>query len=145
MAKKSMKSVAKLMADLDLCMFTTISGRGMTASRPMSNNSDVEYNGESFFFTWGKAKLAKDIEKNAHVNLTFTGSKRFQKIFISVSGNAKVIKDREKMRDHWNKDLEIWFDKGIDTPGIAMIQVKAKHIKYWHGREEGEVKVNSKS
>lgn len=140
MAKKtSLKAMAKMMADLDLCMFTTVAARGMTASRPMSNNGDADYDGNSYFFTWAKSKLARDVDKNKHVSLAFAGSKRLRKLFVSVSGLGKVITDREKMRDHWNKDLEIWFDKGIDTPGIAMIEVKAKHIKYWHGRDEGEV------
>jgi general stress protein 26 len=140
MAKKSMKALAKLMADLDLCMLTTVAARGMTSSRPMSNNGDVEYDGNSYFFTWAKSQMARDIVNNPHVNLSFVGSKRFQKIFVSVAGKAKVIKDRRFMEDHWNKDLEIWFKKGLDTPGLAMIHVKANSIKYWHGREEGEVK-----
>lgn len=139
--KTSMKSVAKMMADIDLCMFTTVASRGMTASRPMSNNSDVDYNGDSYFFTWSKSKLARDIIKNPHVSLSFISSKMFRKLFVSVSGKAKLITDRRKMVDHWNKDLEIWFDKGIETPGIAMIHVKATHVKYWKGLEEGEVKV----
>lgn len=139
--KASMKSVAKMMADIDLCMFTTVASRGMTASRPMSNNSDVDYNGNSYFFTWSKSKLVRDITKNPHVSLAFIGSKFFKKVFVSVSGKANVITDRRKMVDHWNKDLEIWFDKGIETPGVAMIHVKASHVKFWKGHEEAEVKL----
>ncbi len=140
MAKKpSLKSIAKLMSKLDLCMMTTITPRGLTASRPMSNNGDVKYNGKSYFFTEGKSHVAKEILKNKHVGLSFISNGILKKTFVSVSGNAKLIKDREKMREHWNKDLEIWFDKGIETPGITMIEVDAKHIKYWSGREEGEL------
>lgn len=145
MAKKtSLKQMAKMMADLDLCMFTTVAGRGMTASRPMSNNGDADYDGSSYFFTWAKSKLVRDITKNPHVSLSFVGSKRFKKLFISVTAKAKIIKTRAKMEPHWNKDLEIWFEDGLDTPGIAMIEVQASHIKYWYGMEEGEVKIASK-
>ena len=139
MAKKaSLKSIAKLMRKLDLCMFTTITARGLTASRPMSTNGDVQYNGKSIFFTEGKSHIAKEIAKNKHVGLSFIGIGARKKTFVSVSGNAKLIKDREKMREHWSKEIESWFDNGIDTPGITMIEVDAKHIKYWSGREQGE-------
>ena len=37
--------------------------------------------------------------------------------------------------------LDNWFDKGVDTPGIVLIQVKAKRVTYWKGRDEGEVKL----
>ncbi|RYZ69079.1 MAG: pyridoxamine 5'-phosphate oxidase [Proteobacteria bacterium] len=141
MARKSMKDVAKLMADLDICMLTTVMARGVTASRPMSNNGDVEYKGDSYFFTWAKSKMAKDIQKNKNVSLSMQGKKMFKPLLISVSGEAELIKDREVMEEHWNKDLEIYFRKGLDTPGIVMIHVRAKHIKYWHGGDEGEVKV----
>lgn len=137
--KKSLKAVAKIMSDLDLCMFTTVTARGIAASRPMSNNGDVEYDGKSYFFTWAKSRTAKDVAKDPHVNLSFVGSKRFKKIYVSVSGKAKLIKDREVMREHWNKDLEIWFKDGIETRGLVMIEVDATHIKYWHGMEEGEL------
>lgn len=144
MAKKSMKEVAKIMADMDICMLTTIKGRDITTSRPMSNNGDVRYDGKSYFFTDDKSKMVKDIKKNKHVSLSFAGRKRSKPLMISVVGDAKLVNDRSLMKEHWTKDLNIWFKDGIETPGIVMIQVHAKRIKYWHGNKEGEVKVASK-
>ena len=37
--------------------------------------------------------------------------------------------------------LDRWFEKGIDTPGIVLIKVKATRITFWDGEEEGEVAV----
>jgi general stress protein 26 len=138
MAKTSLKEVSKKMKNLDLCMMTTVTKNGMTAARPMSNNGDVDYDGNSYFFTWNKSQLVKDLKKDSHVSLSFNGAK---KLFVSVSGKAKIIKDQSKMEPHWVPDLEKWFENGIETPGLVMIQVKAKHIKYWQGEEEGEVKL----
>jgi len=42
-------------------------------------------------------------------------------------------------RRHWTSDLDKWFDKGVDTPGIVLIKVKANRVTYWKGRDEGEV------
>ncbi|MBC7387424.1 MAG: pyridoxamine 5'-phosphate oxidase family protein [Cryobacterium sp.] len=138
MAKKSLKEISKKMRNVDLCMMTTITSSGMTASRPMSNNGDVEYDGNSYFFTWEKSRLIKDLKKNNHVNLSFKGKKD---LFISVAGKAKLVHSRTKMEKHWVKDLDVWFEDGLDTPGIVMIHVLAKHVKYWQKEEEGEVKL----
>jgi general stress protein 26 len=31
------------------------------------------------------------------------------------------------------------FEKGVDTPDIILIKMKASRATYWKGREEGEV------
>lgn len=143
MARTSLQELSKKMKKLDLCMMTTITSRGMAASRPMSNNRDVEYDGTSYFFTEAKSHVVKDLEKNKHVNLSFTGNKSFlpkgAQIWVSVAGTAKLVKNRAKMEAHWNPDLEKWFKDGLDTPGIVMIEVKARRIKFWEREKEGEV------
>ncbi len=45
------------------------------------------------------------------------------------------------MEEHWLTELKQWFKDGIDTPGIILIQVVGKRIKYWQRDEEGEVKI----
>jgi general stress protein 26 len=77
MAKKSLHEVSQKLRNLDLCMMTTIT----------KNNGDVEYDGNSYFFTWRKSRLAKDLKKNSHVNLAFNGKKA---LFVSVAGKAKL-------------------------------------------------------
>jgi general stress protein 26 len=136
--EKSLGAVSKKMQKLDICMMTTKSKTGQLSSRPMSNNGDVEYNGNSFFFTYEGAKTVKDITENAAVNLSFAGPKD---LYISIVGTAKLIRTKAKMEEHWLKELEQWFKDGLDTEGIVMIHVKAKRIKYWQNEEEGEVHV----
>ncbi|KAA0991370.1 pyridoxamine 5'-phosphate oxidase family protein [Dyadobacter aurulentus] len=137
MAEKTLQDVAEIMKDLDICMLTTTTSNGMLASRPMSNNRQVEYDGNSHFFTWEGSRMVSDIEMDNGVNLSFQGG---QDIFISITGRADVTRSREKMEEHWVEELDAWFEEGLDTPGLAMITVAAKQIKYWQGEEEGEVK-----
>ena len=137
MAEKTLKDVAEIMKDLDICMLTTTTSNGTLASRPMSNNRQVEYDGNSHFFTWEGSRMVSDIEMDNGVNLSFQGG---QDIFISITGKADVTRSREKMEEYWVEELEDWFEEGLDTPGLAMISVAAKHIKYWQGQDEGEVK-----
>ncbi|WP_031530550.1 pyridoxamine 5'-phosphate oxidase family protein [Dyadobacter crusticola] len=138
MEDKTLKDVAEIMKDLDICMLTTTTSNGMLVSRPMSNNRQVEYDGNSYFFTWEGSRMVSDIEMDSGVNLSFNGD---NDIFISIAGKADVTRTREKMEEHWVEELEAWFEDGLDTPGIAMISVAAKQIKYWQGEEEGELKL----
>ncbi|MES2745544.1 MAG: pyridoxamine 5'-phosphate oxidase family protein [Bdellovibrionota bacterium] len=136
----SLKSIAEKMKDIDVCMMTTVTTRGSTSSRPMSNNREVEYDGTSYFFAEVDSLVATDIKNNDHVTLSAQHNKMLgADTYISVSGKGKVITDRAEMEKHWNKDVEIYFADGLDSPNIAMIEVKAEHIKLWEGAKESEL------
>ena len=136
MANKKMKELSRKMKKLDICLLTTQKGRGTLYSRPMSNNGDVEYDGNSYFFSFEDSSAVQQITKKPAVSLGFEGPKN---LFITVSGTAKLIRTKSKMEDHWQKQLQRWFPEGLDTPGIVMIHVKAKQIKYWQNEDQGEI------
>lgn len=136
MEKNNLKDISSKMRNLDICMMTTHSRNGVLASRPMSNNGDVEYDGNSYFFTYKESDVVEHIEANDNVNLSFCGQKN---LYISVVGKAKLTEDKTELKEHWVKELNNWFKDGLETPGITMIHVKAITIKYWQGEDEGEV------
>lgn len=45
------------------------------------------------------------------------------------------------MAQHWVKDLERWFEQGVDTPGLVLIHVRAIRVHYWDGEDQGEIAV----
>ncbi len=141
MEKNNLKDISSKMRNLSICMMTTHSRSGVLASRPMSNNGDVEYDGNSYFFTYKESDVVEHIEVNENVNLSFCGQKN---LYISVVGKANLIQDKIELKEHWVKELNNWFKDGIETPGITMIHVKASTIKYWQGEDEGEVNFISK-
>ncbi len=144
MTTMTLSELSEEMRDIDFAMLTTHSDGGAIASRPMSNNGDVEYKGSSFFFTDEDTLMVKDITDAPKVALTFTGKKGLlgkPPIFIAVQGEAELIRDKAVFALHWTKDLERWFKDGVNTPGIVMIKVNAKTIHYWKGEEEAEIAV----
>jgi general stress protein 26 len=144
MADKTLQDLSKEMSDIDFCMLSTKAEGGQIGARPMSNNGDVEYKGDSYFFSYGDATTVSDIERDPKVGLSFQGKKGLlgkPPIFISVEGQAELIRDKAAFREHWVSDLDYWFDDGIDTPGIVLIKVHANRIHYWDGRDEGELRV----
>ncbi|TDK31801.1 pyridoxamine 5'-phosphate oxidase [Rhizobium deserti] len=136
MSGMNLSEIAEKMRDIDIAMLSTHTEGGAIAARPMSNNRDVDYDGDSYYFTWEQSRMVEDIERQPKVSLTFQGSKTFS---VAVEGNAEVVRDKSEFQEHWTPDLDHWFDDGIETKGIAMIKVHAERIHYWDGEEDGEI------
>ena len=140
---KSIEEISDRMAGIDIAILSTHTQNGQIANRPMSNNGDVKYDGTSYYFTYEQARTVTDIQANPKVALGFTGPGGIfaDAIYIAVEGVAELIRDRTVFRNHWTSDLDRWFEKGIDTPGMVLIKVKATRVTFWDGEEEGEVAV----
>jgi general stress protein 26 len=144
MGELTLSDIAEKMKDIDFCMLTTVTDDGTLSSRPMSNNRDVDYDGDSWFFAYDDARFIQDVRANDQVGLTFAGDKSLlgkPGIFIAVEGKASLITDRLAFEEHWIDDMERWFPQGIETPGIALLKVHASRVHYWDGEEEGKVKI----
>lgn len=139
----SLQDVSEAMRDIDLCMLTSKTAAGDLESRPMSNNRKVDYDGDSWFFADRSSSAAQEIARDPDVNLAFSRLPGLltKPFFLSVTGKAELVDDRAEMERHWDKDVELWFKDGLDTPGLVMIHVKAERLKYWDGNEEGEIRL----
>ncbi|MDQ2863376.1 MAG: pyridoxamine 5'-phosphate oxidase family protein [Bacteroidota bacterium] len=138
MEKAKLEDIASKMRKLDICMMITNAKESGIVSRPMSNNGDVEYDGNSYFFSQEESNVVKELKAYNKVNLTFQGA---HQLYISIAGKADLITDKAALEEHWLDELEKWFEDGVNTPGIIMIHVKAENIKFWHKEEQGEIKL----
>jgi general stress protein 26 len=144
---KTLADISEAMRDIDFCVLTTRAQDGSIGGRPMSNNREVEFEGTSWFFTYDYHRSAQDIERDPSVGLSYQGKAGLLGVvgkpgmFIHVEGEAKLVKDKAKFQEHWDRELDLWFKQGVDTPGLVLIEVLAKRIHYWDGMEEGEVKL----
>jgi general stress protein 26 len=144
MSEMSLPEISKKMKDIDFVMFTTRTEDGAIKARPMSNNGEVEYDGDSFFFTLDDHELVSDIKLDPNVGLSLQGQKGLlgkPPFFLSIEGRADLIRDKSAFVEHWTSGLDHWFEKGADTPGLALIKVHAKRIHYWNGDYQGEIRV----
>ncbi|AJC83739.1 UNVERIFIED_ORG: general stress protein 26 [Rhizobium etli] len=142
MASMTLEDLSSHLKKIDFCMFSTNAGSGRISSRPMSNNGDVEYDGDSWFFSYEETRKIAEIESNRDVSLTFTAPPSLlgkPGIFIAIEGVASLVRERAAFEEHWVADLKRWFPEGIDTPGIVLIKVSASSIQYWDGEDNGEV------
>lgn len=136
MVQLTLATLAEKMKDIDFAMLSTHADGGQIGARPMSNNRDVAYGGDSYYFTTEDAMMVKDIQRDPRVGLSFHGQTG---LFIAVEGHADLIRDRDAFAAHWNGDLQHWFADGPDTPGLVMIKVHAERAHIWDGEDEGEL------
>lgn len=133
----NLEQLAELMREIDTCLLCTTTEGGVPAARPMSNNRQVAYDGTNWFFTWEKSRMARDVQRDSKVMVTYSGNPG---LWVAVQGDAQLVDDRDTLAKHWDPELERWFGQGIDTPGITLIKVTATRITYWtyeHG--DGEI------
>jgi general stress protein 26 len=139
---KTLADLAEKMRDIDFAMLSTHTEGGAIGARPMSNNREVEYDGDSYYFTWDNARMVQDIAADPKVSLSFLGSSGLlglRPFFVAVEGTAEIVRNKVAFAEHWSKGLDRWFEQGPDTPGVAMIRVHASRIHYWDGEDEGEL------
>lgn len=144
MGDKSLADLAEKMKDIDFTVLSTKTSSGAIAARPMSNNRQVDYDGDSYFFTCDETGTVTDIEGDPQVGLAYqakSGMLGMRPFFLTIEGRAELIRDKSRFAEHWTKDLDRWFKEGIDTPGLTLIKVAAQRLHYWDGYDEGEIKL----
>lgn len=138
---KTLAELAEMMKDIDFAMLSTHSDGGTIAARPMSNNRDVDYDGNNWFFACDDTRLFSDIAANPSVGLSFQGKAGLlgmKPVFVHIEGRAELIRDKAAFEAHWTKDLSLWFKDGIDTPGLTLVKVRGVRAHYWDGQDQGE-------
>ncbi|MEY9833776.1 hypothetical protein ABIA25_005654 [Sinorhizobium fredii] len=71
MSSLTLCDIAKKLKKIDFCMMATRASSGAIANRPMSNNGDVEYDGDSWFFSFEETHKVSEIIRDPQVALAF--------------------------------------------------------------------------
>lgn len=109
-------------------MFTTVDSQGSLVSRPMTSQ-EMDAAGNLWFFTSTTAELWEDIVAHPHVNLGFAEPK--DNVYVSISGRAERVVDREKIKAMWNPAVQAWYPHGPDDPHVVLVRVVAQAAEYW--------------
>ena len=139
--KQHLTHIAEAMKAIDFVMLNTHTKDGQIGARPMSNNQEVDYDGDSYYFTWEDCLMVDDIKRDPKVGLSLQGrgeQSGAPGIFISIEGKAEIVRDKTTFEKHWSPDLERWFEDGIETEGMVLLHVHATRAAYWDGDTEAD-------
>lgn len=134
--KQATSSIAALMRDIDLCMLTTHAGDALH-TRPMSNNGEVEFDGDLWFFSDRDSRKVQEIGKDARVLVSFAEAE--QGIWLALEGRASIVTDVAKKQELWLEELERWFENGPEDESVVLIKVNAERAEHWGSKGDGIV------
>ncbi|MEH1828758.1 MAG: pyridoxamine 5'-phosphate oxidase family protein [Nostoc sp.] len=126
---QQIKKLHELIKDIDYGMFTTVDDDGSLHSYPMSKSGEINSESILWFFTYADSHKVTEIEHHKQVNVSFSSPE--QQRYVSISGTAQLVEDRNKLRELWKPELQTWFPKGLDEPNIALLKVNINQVNYW--------------
>jgi general stress protein 26 len=124
-----LEKLRDMIKDIDFCMLTTIDDEGDPHSRPMSSNGDIDENGDLWFFTNASSLKVSEVKQSPKVNVSFADPENQR--YVSVTGTATVVRDRQKIDELWRPAFKMWFPEGKDDPDIALLKVSLEKGEYW--------------
>ena len=119
---------AILIKGINIAMLTTVRSDGSLRSRPMATQ-EAEFDGTLWFFTLAAPPQVGPVEEEGQVNVSYVDS--VENRYISVSGRAALVLDRQKIEALWKPSLVAWFPKGLADPQLALLRVDAENGAYW--------------
>jgi general stress protein 26 len=125
------------MRDLDICMLSTTDGGGVEM-RPMSNNSQVEFDGDTWFFARRDSAKVRQIEADPNVGIGYIATERGT--WIAMEAEAEIVDDEQQKRDRWFDELARWFEHGPEDPEVVLIRASATRVRAWGGEDELDIR-----
>lgn len=104
--KSELEKFYALVEAIEIAMMTTRRPDGHLEARAMANQKKAAGADLWFVTSEGTGKL-RDLESDPHVNLSYFKDGTME--WISVSGIAKLSRDRQKIRELYASDWKAWF------------------------------------
>jgi general stress protein 26 len=120
------KHFGEIVARFSTAMLVTRTPEGALRARPLTV-AGSEPDGTMYFSTSLEAPKVHEIEADAHVVVTLQSDKAYG----SLSGTARLSRDRSLIERLWKESWKVWFPKGKDDPSLAILIVTATAAEYW--------------
>ena len=120
--------LTELIGGMKIAMLTTITDDGRLWTRPITTHGPT-FDGDLWFLTRRSSPKADEVQKHRQVSLSY--ARPGDNTYISLSGTAEVVVDRQKAQELWDPSYQGWFPGGPDDPDLAMIRVRVERAEYW--------------
>ncbi|QJW98730.1 pyridoxamine 5'-phosphate oxidase family protein [Frigoriglobus tundricola] len=124
-----------LLAEFGTAMLVTRTGEGQLRARPMAL-AELEPDGTLWFLTDRHSAKVDELGRDPHVGVTMQSQTRF----VSVSGRAAPVEDRERVSRLWKLEWKVWFPGGPDDPNLVLLRVSVDAGEYWDNGGTGGLK-----
>lgn len=126
--EEAIKKIKDFAEDIKVCMFCTKVTDVPFRTRPMST-LDVDDEGNLWFFSSKASDKNDEIKSDETVQLLY--AKNSNSHFLTITGNAQVVKDQKKIDELWNPLAKTWFPGGKEDPDLCVVKVTPHEAYYW--------------
>ncbi len=123
-----MSKLSEMIKNIKVAMLTTRQQDGSLHSCPMITQGK-QFERTLWFFTAMNSEKCDEVASKSEVNISYADPSTNR--YVSVSGRAKLVRDRNKMQELWSPLIKAWFPKGLVDPDLGLLQVTVDHAEYW--------------
>jgi general stress protein 26 len=123
--------VYDILKSFSTAMFVTTGPSGRPEARPMHVARVEDEAGDIWFFTGRGATLVEEIKAETTVLLAFQNE---NSAYLSLRGKARLVEDRNRIKEMWKEPYRIWFPGGAEDPDVALVAVNPIDAEYWDNR-----------
>jgi general stress protein 26 len=128
--EENVRKLRDMIKGIEFAMLTTAEDDGSLRCRPMLT-LDAEFDGDLYFFTKVSAPKVDEVERDRHVCVSYVAPE--DQRYVSMSGLARLLRDRAKMEELWVSALIPWFPDGLKDPDLALLWISVTQAEYWQG------------
>jgi general stress protein 26 len=132
--EKKLDELGDLIGDMKVALMTTRRADGSLVTRPMATQEHGRL-ADLWFVTSNETHKLDELRADPNVCLGYYDDDSTE--WVSVSGTATLLQDREKIRELYKPDWKAYFDDqggnrdgGPDDPRLALICVDAHSVHY---------------
>lgn len=135
MTEDELQTIQSIMKDARFATVTTRGVDGKLYSRPLAVLSH-DFEGTVWFFTPDPSPKTEEVRRDPNVNVAYADGASH----VSLSGTASITRDQALIDEFWNPWAESWFEGGRQDPSVALLQVDASSVEFWHVDKPGVVR-----
>ncbi len=119
-----------LLRKFDTGVLVTQAGNNQLHGRPMAvaQLEELPRGLDIWFITGYDTPKMDEIRSNEQVLVTF---QRGNDQFVSLYGQAELLRDPAKVDELWKEPFKLWFPEGKTDPNLVLIRVHAQQGEYW--------------
>jgi general stress protein 26 len=142
---KKIEELYSLVEGIENAMLTSRRFDGTLISRPMATQ-EKRPRVDFWFVTSTETHKVDEIEAQPEVNLAYYNNKSRE--WVSVSGTARIVTDRDLIRTLYKADWKAWFgdeggvrNGGPNDPRLVLIEIEAHEATYLKSNEPRAVQL----
>ena len=124
----------RLVEGIPVAMLATVDEGGRLRSRPMSiasasGDGPIDREGRLWLLTSAASHKVDEVRVHPEVNLSCADPADHR--YVSLSGRASLVRDRERIDAAWESGDSAWLPRGKDDPDAALLCFEVERAEYW--------------